>query len=70
MPINNMHKIQLNPLHQPVIQIEKHSPKRDVIINDEVNNFMDVGFIREVQYPEWLANIVVAAIRITNGESA
>ena len=29
------------------------------IIQTEVNNFLVVGFIREVKYPEWLAIMVV-----------
>ena len=32
---------------------------RHQVIQIEVNNLLSVGFIKEVKYPEWLANIVV-----------
>ena len=32
---------------------------RHQIIQAEVDNILDVGFIREIKYPEWLANVVV-----------
>ena len=55
-----MHKLQVDPLHQPVRQKRrKFAPKRDTINNDEVKSLLGVGFIRQVQYPEWLANVVV-----------
>lgn len=55
-----MHQLQVDPSHQPVRQKRrKFAPERDVKINEEVKNLLDAGFIREVQYPEWLANIVV-----------
>ena len=55
-----MHKLQVNPLHQPVRpKRRKFAPERDAIINDEVKSLLDAGFIREVQYPEWLANVVI-----------
>ena len=54
------HKLQVDPLHQPVRQKRrKFSPERDAIINDEVKSLLGAGFIREVHYPEWLANVVV-----------
>ena len=37
----------------------KFAPERDAIINDEVKGLLGLGFIRELQYPEWLANVVV-----------
>ena len=33
---------------------------------DEVNKLLAANFIREVYYPEWLANIVM--VRKTNGK--
>ncbi|XP_048605672.1 uncharacterized protein LOC125583136 [Brassica napus] len=44
----------------------KFAPERDAIINDEVKSLLGVGFIREVQYPEWLANVVV--VKKKNGK--
>ena len=55
-----MHKLQVDPLHQPVRQKRrKFAPERDAIINNEVKSMLGAGFIREVQYPEWLANVVI-----------
>ena len=55
-----MHKLQVDPLHQHIRQKRrKFAPKRDAIINDDVQSLPGAGFIREVQYPEWLANVVV-----------
>ena len=55
-----MHKLQVDPLHQPARQKRrKFAPERDAIINNEVKSLLDTGFIHEVQYPDWLANIVV-----------
>jgi len=45
-----MHKLQVDP--QLVRQKRRNFPLvRDEIINEEVRNLIDVGFIREVQYP-------------------
>ena len=32
---------------------------RHRVIQTEVDNLLRAGFIREVKYPEWLANVVV-----------
>ena len=47
-----MHKLQVDPLHQPVKQKRrKFAPERDSIIKDEVKSLLGAGFIHEVQYP-------------------
>ena len=62
-----MHKLQVDPLHQPVRQKKrKFSPERDAIINDEVKSLLGMGFIREVPYPGWLANVVI--VKKKNGK--
>ena len=54
-----MDNLQVDPLYQPVRQKRrKFAPERDEIINDEVKSLLGAGFIHEVQYPEWLANVV------------
>ena len=59
-PENIMHKLQVDPLHQPVRQKRrKFAPKRYAIINDEFKSLVDAMFIHQVQYPEWLANVLV-----------
>ncbi|KAJ9539491.1 hypothetical protein OSB04_032224 [Centaurea solstitialis] len=37
----------------------KFAPERNKVINDEVDNLLKTGKIREVKYPDWLANVVV-----------
>lgn len=55
-----VHKLKLDPLHHKVRQkIRKNATERDTIIIDEVRNLFATGFIKEVQYPKWLANMVV-----------
>ena len=62
-----MHQLQVDPSHQPTRQKRrKFAPERDIIINEEVRNLLEAGFIREVQYPEWLANVVV--VKKKNGK--
>ena len=62
-----MHKLQVDPLHQPVRnKRRKFAPERDAIINNEVKSLLGEGFIREVQYPEWLPNVVV--VKKKNGK--
>ena len=42
------------------------APERNKAVMDEVNKLLAANFIREVYYPEWLANIVM--VRKTNGK--
>ena len=42
------------------------APKRDNAIKDEVQKLMAAKFIREVYYPDWLANIVI--VKKANGK--
>ena len=54
------HKLNVIPVAKPVRQRVRCSHQdRHQIIQDEVDNLLKVGFIREVKYPEWLANVVV-----------
>ena len=54
------HKLQVNPECIPIRQKRrKFAPERNQIINDEVQKLIDIGSVREVQYPEWLTNAVV-----------
>lgn len=47
-----MHKQQVDPLYPPVRhKMRKFALERDEIINEEVKNLLNAGFIREVQYP-------------------
>ena len=44
------------PIHQKVWHFHMDRQK---IIQAEINKLLAVGFIREVEYPEWLENVVV-----------
>ena len=54
------HKLNIIPMARPLRQKMRHfHPNRHQIIQTEVNNLLRAGFIREVKYPKWLANVVV-----------
>ncbi|XP_059669078.1 uncharacterized protein LOC132314204 [Cornus florida] len=40
--------------------------ERNQIITDEIDRLLEAGFIREVQYPSWLSNVVV--VKKKNGK--
>ncbi|XP_074298048.1 uncharacterized protein LOC141628854 [Silene latifolia] len=44
---------------RPKLKRIKFVPERNTIINEEVDKLLDMGMIREVVYPDWLANVVV-----------
>ena len=61
------HKLNVNPEKKPVQQKRRtFAPERNQAIIDEVNKLLTAGFIREVYYPEWLANVVL--VKKTNGK--
>ena len=54
------HKLNVLPTAKPIRQrVRQFHPDRRQIIQTEVDNLLAIGFIREVKYPEWLANVVV-----------
>ena len=54
------HKLNIIASTKPIRQnIRRFEPDRHQIIQTEVDNFLRAGFIIEVKYPEWLANVVV-----------
>ena len=61
------HKLSVNPKRRPVQQKRRgFAPERNQAVRDEVNKLLSAGFIREVYYPEWLAN--VALVKKANGK--
>ncbi|XP_065626753.1 uncharacterized protein LOC136066400 [Quercus suber] len=55
-----VHKLKVNPSTPPVRQKKRvFAPERDRAIAQEVEKLLEAGFIREVYYPEWLANMVM-----------
>ncbi|KAK0570714.1 hypothetical protein LWI29_005357 [Acer saccharum] len=62
-----VHRLQVDPNHQPVKQKRrKFAPERNKVINEEIQKLFDIGSVREVKYPDWLANVVV--VKKKNGK--
>ena len=61
------HKLNANPSCKPVKQKRRSfSPERQKAINEEVGKLLQAQAIREVEYPEWLSNVVL--IKKENGK--
>ena len=61
------HKLNVSPSFKPVKQKRRRfAPKRQKAINEEVGKLLQANSIREVEYPEWLANVVL--IKKVNGK--
>ena len=59
-PANASHKLNVLPSARPIKQkVRRFHSDPHQIIQAEVDNLLKAGFIREVKYPEWLANVVV-----------
>jgi hypothetical protein len=54
------HKLQVNPNVKPKKQkLHKMSEEKIEAVKAEVQCLLDIGFIREVRYPQWLDNNVM-----------
>ncbi|XP_075640244.1 uncharacterized protein LOC142611990 [Castanea sativa] len=61
------HKLDVDPEKKLVQQRRRmFAPERNQATMDEVNKLLQAGFIREIYYPDWLANIVL--VKKTNGK--
>ena len=61
------HCLNVYPFSKPVLQKKKvFAPEWDNAIKEEVQKLTTSKFIREVYYPDWLANVVM--IKKTNGK--
>ena len=61
------HHSNVYPSSKPVRQKKRvFAPKRDNAIKEEVQKLTTVQFIREVYYPDWLANVVM--VKKANGK--
>ena len=66
-PIVITHRLNVYPSFKPVRQKKwVFAPERNDAIKDEVQKLMGAGFIREVYYPDWLANVVM--VKKANGK--
>uniref|UniRef100_A0A2N9ECS2 RNase H type-1 domain-containing protein n=1 Tax=Fagus sylvatica TaxID=28930 RepID=A0A2N9ECS2_FAGSY len=62
-----VHKLNVNPSVHPVKQKRRvFAPERNEAVMTEVDKLLTAGFIREVYYPEWLANVVM--VKKPNGK--
>ena len=54
------HRLNVLPTARPIRQRVRHfHPDRQKIIRDEIDKLLEAGFIREVEYQDWLTNVVV-----------
>ena len=61
------HQLNVSPSFKPVKQKRRSfAPERQKAINEEVGKLLQAGAIREVEYPEWLANVVL--VKKANGK--
>ena len=59
-PIIITHKLSVSQSFKPVMQKRRSfAPERQKTINEEVGKLLQAGAIREVKYPEWLADVVL-----------
>jgi hypothetical protein len=62
-----VHKLNVDPNHRPVNQRRRaFVVERNQAIAEEVKKLLKAEFIREVDYPEWLANVVL--VKKSNGK--
>lgn len=53
------HKLKIKVGYKPVKHAPRNSgPELEIQIKEEIQKLLDVGFIKPVQHPTWLANIV------------
>ena len=63
-PAQASHKLNVVSSARPVRQrVRRFHPNCHQIIQAEVDNLLDAGFIKEIKYPEWMANVVVVPKR-------
>ena len=61
------HSLNVDPMKKPVQQKRLvFTLKRNKVVMEEVEKLLTAGFIREVYYPEWLANVVI--VKNSNGK--
>ena len=59
-PTVMVHSLAVDPKARPIKQKRRSfNPERYAAINAEVEKLVEAGSIREVQYPEWVANVVL-----------
>ncbi|KAK0588493.1 hypothetical protein LWI29_001623 [Acer saccharum] len=65
------HNLAVNEKCKPVVQKRRSfNPERSAAIKEEVSKLLAAGSIREVKYPEWVANVVLVKKKTINGGCA
>ncbi|KAL0373855.1 UNVERIFIED_CONTAM: Retrovirus-related Pol polyprotein from transposon gypsy [Sesamum radiatum] len=55
-----VHRLNVDPTMRPVKQKKRSfGVERNKVIEEEVKKLLEAGYVSEVQYTEWLANVVV-----------
>ncbi|XP_077217943.1 uncharacterized protein LOC143852446 [Tasmannia lanceolata] len=66
-PSISTHELGVDQTCKPVKQKRRHfAPERRRAIREEVERLLKADFIREIQYPDWLANVVM--VKKSNGK--
>ena len=61
------HRLNVSPSFKPIKKKRRSfTPERQKAINEEVGKLLQAGAIKEVEYPEWLANVVL--VKKANGK--
>ncbi|XP_077226245.1 uncharacterized protein LOC143859416 [Tasmannia lanceolata] len=63
-----VHKLNVDPNSKPVKQKKRSfaAAERQKHIREEIDKLLDTKFVREIRYPEWLANVVM--VKKSNGK--
>uniref|UniRef100_A0A2N9FT45 Uncharacterized protein n=1 Tax=Fagus sylvatica TaxID=28930 RepID=A0A2N9FT45_FAGSY len=66
-PATICHRLNVDPSIRPIKQKRRvFAPDKNQAISDKVEKLLTAGFIREVFYPDWLANVVM--VKKANGK--
>ncbi|KAL0318737.1 UNVERIFIED_CONTAM: hypothetical protein Sangu_2029900 [Sesamum angustifolium] len=66
-----IHHLNIDPRVKPVKQKRRNfGPKKDKIIQAEVNELLVVGHIKEILFPEWFSNVALGPKHGVNGGCA
>jgi hypothetical protein len=61
------HTLEIRAGSKPVKQrLRRFDEEKRKVIDEEIHKLLEVGFIKEVHYPEWLANLVL--VKKKNGK--
>ncbi|GKV48228.1 hypothetical protein SLEP1_g55054 [Rubroshorea leprosula] len=62
-----VHKLSTDPTRRPVVQKRRlFGPEKQAAIDEEVQKLLQAGFIRRVEYSEWVSNLVL--VKKPNGK--